>query len=80
MLSADSRYLPKEPYVYALASLSIGLVGRRRYVGLYDTIRHDVEFRKGSLKGGLGILNFQLKPVVGPNGPKIENEVEMEMS
>ena len=49
--------------------------------GLYDKIRHDVEFRKEvAEKAGLGFELPVEKPVVGPNGPKIENEVEMEMS
>jgi len=49
--------------------------------GLYDTIRHDMEFRKEvAEKAGLGFELPVEKPVVGPNGPKIENEVEMEMS
>jgi hypothetical protein len=49
--------------------------------GLYDKIGHDVEFRKEvAEKAGLGFELPIEKPVVGPNGPKIENAVEMEMS
>jgi integrase len=48
---------------------------------LYDKIRHDVAFRKKvAEKAGLGFELPSKKPVVGPNGPKIENEVALEMA
>ena len=48
---------------------------------LYDKIRHDVAFRKKvAEKAGLGFELPSKKPVVGPNGPKIENEVVLEMA
>ena len=49
--------------------------------GVYDKIRHDVEFRKEvAEKAGLGFELPAEKPVVGLNGPKIENEVVLEMA
>jgi hypothetical protein len=43
--------------------------------GLYDKIRHDVEFRKEvAEKVGLGFELPLEKLVVGPNGPKIQKE------
>ncbi len=48
---------------------------------LYDKIRHDVAFRKQvAEKAGLGFGLPSKKTVVGPNGPKIENEVVLEMA
>ena len=49
--------------------------------GLYDKVRHDVEFRKEvAEKAGLGFELPSEKSVLGPNGPKIENEVVLEMA
>jgi hypothetical protein len=49
--------------------------------GLYDKIRHDMEFRKEvAEKAGLGFELPVEKPDIGPNGPRIEKEVEMEMA
>jgi hypothetical protein len=46
-----------------------------------DKIRHDVGFRKKvAEKAGLGFELPSKKPVVGPNGPKIENEVVLEIA
>jgi hypothetical protein len=48
---------------------------------LYDKIRDDVAFRKEvAEKAGLGFELPSEKSVVGPNGPKIENEVVLEMA
>ncbi len=49
--------------------------------GVYDKIRHDVEFRREvAEKAGVGFELPSEKSVVGPNGPKIENEVVLEMT
>jgi hypothetical protein len=47
---------------------------------LYDKIRHDVRFRKEvAEKAGLGFELPSKKRVVGPNGPKIESAVVLEI-
>ena len=48
---------------------------------LYDKIRHSVAFRREAAeKADLGFELPCKKPVVGPNGTKIENEVALEMA
>jgi len=48
---------------------------------LYDKIRHDVEFRKEvAEKAGLGFELPSEKPVVGPNGLKIETQPVLELA
>jgi hypothetical protein len=48
---------------------------------LYDKIKNDVQFRKAvAERAGLGFELPAEKSVVGQNGPKIENEVVLEMA
>jgi hypothetical protein len=48
---------------------------------LFVKIRHDVAFRKEvAEKAGLGFELPSKKLVVGQNGPKIENEIVLEMA
>jgi hypothetical protein len=48
---------------------------------LYDKAKNDVQFRKEvAERAGLGFELPAEKSVVGPNGPKIENEVALEMA
>jgi hypothetical protein len=47
---------------------------------LYDKAKNDMQFRKEvAERAGLGFELPSEKSVVGPNGPKIENEVVLEM-
>jgi hypothetical protein len=48
---------------------------------LYDKAKNDVQFRKEvAERAGLGFELPAEKSVVGPNGPKIENAVVLEMA
>jgi len=48
---------------------------------IYSKLKEDVEFRQDwTTRLGLGFELPSEKSVVGPNGPKIENEVVLEMA
>jgi hypothetical protein len=76
-----SQYAFAKLHVYSAKPHQV-LVGAYRtgYV-LYDKAKSDVQFRKAvAERAGLGFELPAEKSVVGPNGPKIENEVVLEMA
>jgi integrase len=77
----------RDTYLKNYTSTPLGLIkywlgwAEEDMSGVYDKIRQDVEFRKEvAEKAGLGFELPVEKPLVGPNGPKIENEVVLEMA
>jgi hypothetical protein len=77
----------RDTYLKNYTSTPLGLIkywlgwAEEDMSGVYDKIRQDMEFRKEvAEKAGLGFELPVEKPLVGPNGPKIENEVVLEMA
>ena len=76
------QYALAKLHVYSANSHQV-LVGHagQDMSDLYDKAKNDVQFRKEvAERAGLGFELPAEKSVVGPNGPKIENEVALEMA